>query len=151
MRFDLQVRNMQGSKRIILPFLCTYPRSFGHIEAVIDTGASQTILSARDALRLNIPFKNFSSTKPIKGFGKGNTPALSIKNFQLTLHSVDNKRKNLKFPVVVIDVPTLHKHGKNALDNALTLPTLIGLDFLELNGLTFFIDLKNNVAYLEEV
>jgi len=47
MRFELQIRNIQGAKRVILPFLCTYPRSFGRVEAVIDTGAPQTILSGK--------------------------------------------------------------------------------------------------------
>ncbi len=151
MRFDLEIRNIQGAKRIVLPFLCTYPRSFGRVEAIIDTGASQTILSAGDSLRLNIPFKNFTSTKPIRGFGKGNVPALLINNFQMVLHSKDKRRKNLNFPITVIDVPKLNKFGGNVLNNALTLPTLIGLDFLEINKLKLFIDINNHLAYLEEI
>ncbi len=59
MKFNLQIRNIQGSKRIVLPLISIYPRSFGHLEAVIDTGAPKTILSAGDAMRLNIPFSNF--------------------------------------------------------------------------------------------
>jgi len=149
MRFELQIRNIQGAKRVILPFLCTYPRSFGRVEAVIDTGAPQTILSAKDAIRLNMPFKSFPSAKPIRGFGKGNTPALSIKNFQISLHSIENQRASFKFPIVAIDVPTLYKRGKGALDSALTLPSLIGLDFLDVNELQLFVDLNNNEAYLE--
>ena len=150
MRFDLQIRTIHDSKRIILPFLCTYPRSFGRVEAIVDTGAPITILSASDSLRLRIPFSNFQSTKPIKGFGRGGTPALSLGDFQIALHSKENQRINLKFPIVVVDVPTLRKFGEDALNSALTLPTLIGLDFLDANNLKLFIDIKNNIAYLEE-
>lgn len=150
MRFKLEVRNIQGAKRIILPFLSTYPRSFGRVEGVIDTGAPITILSASDALRLKIPFHNLSSTKPIKGFGKGGTPALSLDNFQINLHSTENERKVFEFPIVVIDIPTLRKFGQDALNNSLTLPTLIGVDFLESNKLRLFIDVVNNSAYLED-
>lgn len=150
MKFNLEIRNIQGSKRIILRFLCTYPRSFGHVDAIMDTGAPITILSANDALRLKMPFNNLSGTKPIKGFGRGGTPALSLQNFQLTLHSTENERKNLKFPIVLVDVPTLRKFGEEALSNALTIPTLMGLDFLETNNLKLFINIKNNTAYLED-
>ena len=96
-----------------------------------------------------MPFKSFPSTKPIRGFGKGNTPALAIKNFQISLHSTENQRASFKFPIVVIDVPTLHKRGPDAINSTLTLPSLIGLDFLEVNKLQLFIDLNNNEAYLE--
>ncbi len=67
MKFNLEIRNMQGSKRIILRFLCTYPRSFGHVDAIMDTGAPVTILSANDALRLRMPFNHtFRTPKLIK-------------------------------------------------------------------------------------
>lgn len=133
-----------------MPFLSTYPRSFGHVEAVVDTGAPTTILSASDALRLKIPFHNLSSTKPIRGFGRGGTPALSLENFQISLHSTENQRKVLIFPIVIVDVPTLRKFGEDALNNALTLPTLIGIDFLESNKLKLFVDVSSNLAYSEE-
>ena len=102
MKFRLEVRNIQGAKRVILPFLSTYPRSFGRVEGVIDTGAPITILSASDALRLKIPFNSLTSTKPIKGFGRGGTPALSLKSFQMSLHSTENERKISEFQSLVV-------------------------------------------------
>lgn len=97
-----------------------------------------------------MPLSNFPSTKPIRGFGRGGTPALSLEDFQITLHSAENSRKNLKFPIILVDVPTLRKFGEDALNNALTIPTLIGLDFLEMNNMKLFIDIKNDIAYLED-
>ena len=150
MRFELEIRNIQGSKRIILSFLSIYPRSFGRVQAIIDTGSPITILSAADAQRLNIPFKNFQSSSPIKGFGRGGTPTLSIDNFQISLRSFDNKRKSLEFPITVVDVPILRKFGEDVLNQAFTIPTIIGLDFLEANKFKLFIDVNNNTAHLEE-
>ena len=68
MRFNLEIRNIQGSKRIILRFLCTYPRSFGHVDAILDTGEPITILSANDALRLRMPFNNFFPNQDYSAF-----------------------------------------------------------------------------------
>ena len=150
MKFDLEIRNIQSSKRIILPFLCTYPRSFGRVESIIDTGAPTTVISASDGIRLRLSFDNFESTKPLKGVGRGEIPCLLINNFKITLHSNNNERKEFSFPVVAVDVPTLRKFGEDALNQASMLPTLIGLDFLKLNNLKLFVDLQNNIAYLEE-
>ena len=82
MRFNLEIRNIDGSIRIILPLFSRQPRSFGRIEAVIDTGFPKTIISAGDAIKLNIPFTNLQSTMPLTGLGKGRTPMLLINNLR---------------------------------------------------------------------
>lgn len=150
MRFNLEVRNMQGAKRIILPLLSTYPRSFGRIEVVIDTGAPKTILSASDAIRLNIPFTNFDSTTPLTGLGKGKTPVLLINKFTFSLRDSEGKPNNFSMPILVADVPRIRKEGDEKLNNAARIPTLIGIDFLENLNLDLFISIKNNIAYLEK-
>ena len=50
MRFNLDIRKIGGSMRIILPISSRQPRSFGRIEVVIDTGSPKTIISAGDAI-----------------------------------------------------------------------------------------------------
>ncbi len=150
MRFNLEVRNIQGTKRIILPLLSTYPRSFGHLEAVIDTGAPKTILSAGDAIRLNIPFNNFESTTPLIGLGKGRTPVLLINKFSFSLKDSEGKPNRLSMPVLVVDVPRIRKEGLEKLNNATRIPTLIGIDFLQHNDFSLFVDVNKDVAYLEK-
>lgn len=150
MRFNLDIRNIQGARRIVLPILSTYPRSFGRIEAVIDTGAPKTILSAGDAIRLNIPFTNFESTTPLTGLGKGRTPVLSVNKFTFSLRDSDGKPDNLSMPILVADVPRIRKEGQEKLNNAARIPTLIGMDFLENNNLDLFISVNKNIAYLEK-
>ncbi len=149
MRFNLEVRNIEGSIRTVLPFFSRQPRSFGRIEAVIDTGSPKTILSAGDAIRLNIPFTNFESAAPLTGLGKGKTPVLLINKFTFSLRDSEGKPNNFVMPVLVADVPRLRKEGQEKLNNATRIPTLIGMDFLALNEFDLFISLNKNVAYLE--
>jgi hypothetical protein len=150
MKFNLEVRNIQKAKRIFLPMISTYPRSFGHLESVIDTGAPKTILSAGDAIRLNIPFMNFESTTPLTGLGKGRTPVLLINKFSFSLKDSEGNLNKFSMPILVADVPRIRKEGQEKLNNATRIPTLIGMDFLEINDLSLFVDINKNVAYLEK-
>lgn len=150
MEYELQIRQIQNTKRIILPLISKQPRSYGHLDAVIDTGSPKTIISVSDAMRLNIPFKNLTSASPIQGFGKGNIPVLSMEKFPFSIRSGKGKSKDLITSVVIVDVPTLRKLGENALNHALSLPTLIGIDFLDASGLKLFVDVKGGIAYLED-
>jgi len=108
MKFNLDIRN----RRIILPMLSTYPRSFGRIEDVIDTGAPKTILSAGDAIRLNIPFTSFDSSTPLTGIGKGRTPALLINKFTFSLRNSEEKPANFTMPILVADAQESEKKDK---------------------------------------
>ncbi|MBA7519460.1 hypothetical protein ES705_11539 [subsurface metagenome] len=152
MRYRLEIRKDRNNKakRIVFSMYSIYPRSFGPFIGVIDTGSPRTVLSLADAERLNIPFNNLKSTDPISGYGRGKIPTLKIEKFSVNVKSQDNKLKNLKFPINVVDLPTLKKYGNDTVINTYRIPTLIGLDFLELNNLSIFIDIKNNIAYLED-
>ena len=151
MRFNLEIRNIGGVKRIILPMFSRYPRSFGRVEAIIDTGAPKTIPSARDAVKLNIPFTNFESATPLTGLGKGKTPVLLINNFIFSLRDSKGNPNSFSMTILVVDVPRIRKESQEALNNAATIPTLIGLDFLENNNLDLFISTNKNTAYLEKI
>jgi predicted aspartyl protease len=150
MKYPVQIRDLQGAKRLVLPLFSMQPRSFGPLEAVIDTGAPKTIISASDAQKLRIPFNNLESTSPIIGFGKASTPALFMKSFVIAMKSDDGKINRKDISVIVTDVPTLNKFGQSILEHAFMMPTLIGMDFLEKNGLKLFVDVKGNIAYLED-
>ena len=149
MKFNLEIRNIDGSIRIVLPLFSRQARSFGRVEAIIDTGAPKTILSAGDAIRLNIPFTSFESTTPLIGLGKGKTPVLLINKFTFSLRDSDGKPNNFSMPILVADVPRIRNEGQEKLDNATRIPTLMGMDFLENNQFNLFISLNKNIAYLE--
>src|SRR3989344_1936628 len=150
MRFNLDIRNIGGSVRIILLIFSRQPRSFGRIEAVIDTGSPKTIISAGDAIKLNIPFTNLQSTAPLTGLGKGRTPMLLMNNFMFSIRNTDGKPTSLTVPLLVADVPRIRNEGQEKLNNATRIPTLIGMDFLELNGFDLFVSVNKDLAYLEK-
>ncbi len=150
MRFNLEIRNLQGAIRIVLPIFSRQPRSFGRIEAVIDTGSPKTIISAGDAIKLNIPFTNLESTIPLTGLGKGRTPMLIMNKFMFSIRDSDGNPNNFEKPFLVADVPKLRKEGQEKLNNATRIPTLIGMDFLEFNGFDLFVSVNKNIAYLEK-
>ena len=53
-------------------------------------------------------------------------------------------------PLLVADVPRIRKEGQEKLNNATRIPTLIGMDFLELNGFDLFVSVNKDLAYLEK-
>ncbi len=150
MKYPLIIREVQGSKRLVLPVVSRHPRSFGTMECFIDTGSPRTIMVAADAIKLGIAFSKYPETKSVAGFGKGNMPCVEIQQFPLVIRSNENTSKELKINVVVPNVPEMRKRDKNTLNHSLMLPTLIGLDFLEVNHLKMHINLSQNEAYLED-
>lgn len=150
MKYPIQIRSLQGSKRLVVPVVSMQPRCFGNFEAVLDTGSPRTILGAIDAEKLKIPFTSLRTTSPIVGFGKGSTPSLQIDSFDLSIRSEENKLKHLKMPIVIPDIPSIRKMSQSILDHARTIPTLIGMDFLEINNLKLFVNVNQNSAYFED-
>lgn len=150
MRYPIQIRETQGAKRLIVPLLSRHPRCFGSFEAFIDTGSPRTIISAVDAEKLMIPFNSLNETQPIIGFGKGNVPTLAIDKFNLVMRASDGQSKQIVMPVVITDVSKMRKRDQQILDHARTIPSLIGMDFLERNKFKLFVDLEKNEAYFED-
>lgn len=150
MKYPIQIRTIHEAKRLIVPLISRQPHSFGNFEAFIDTGSPRTIISAVDAEKLNIPFSNLKSSQPIVGFGKGNVPTLAIDKFNLFIRNSEGLTKQLIIPVVIADVSTMRKMDQKILDHARTIPSLIGMDFLEINNFKLFVDLSENEAYFED-
>ena len=151
MIFDLNIINTPTSERVSLNILSMIPHSFGRIIAIIDTGSPKTIISAKDVYMLKLPVKNFKSTRPIRGFGKGSVPAREIEKFVFVIKSRDGQIKKIEMPVNTIDIYELNKQPADVRDHAYKIESVIGLDFLRNLNLKLVIDLKNNTAYLEEI
>ena len=151
MIFDLNIINTPNSERVYLNILSRMPHSFGGIIAIIDTGSPKTIISAKDVYVLKLPVKNFKSTLPIRGFGRGSVPAKELEKFVFIIKSRDGKIKNVEMPVNLVDIYELNKQPADVRDHAYKIDSVIGLDFLRNLNLKLVIELKNNVAYLEEL
>lgn len=150
MKYPIHIREIQGAKRLVLPILSRQPRSFGSFEAIIDTGSPRTVLGAGDAIKISIPFNNYPVDRALSGFGKGNVPTKKIEKFQIVIRSTEGDSKTLLTPIIVPDVPSLRNGDRNTFNHALTLPSLIGIDFLEINKLKLFVDIDKDCAFLED-
>ncbi len=115
------------------------------LTAVVDTGSPFTSISPRDALALGLPFGNWQSGEPayLAGFRFYRHP------LEATLSFKDANSNLVRFRQgIIVLVPT--KMDKNALEQVQSIPSLVGTDFLEDQGLTLVFDPQANRAYLEK-
>jgi len=149
MRFFLEFRKKLGGERILINFSSRYPRSFGPIQGIIDTGSPKTIISASDALRLNIPFKSLEQGIALRGFGKGGIPTKILKNFKFVIMDEERKLKEFKTDVFVVDMTTLKNLPRDFTNQCLQTPTIFGLDILDKFKMNLFLDFENESFSLE--
>jgi hypothetical protein len=118
---------------------------FGFIEALVDTGSPFTVLSTTDALKLKLPIKTMRKGSPV-----------ALAGFRFLCHQLPNSHLNFKmedgqyFTVntsMGVLVPT--KMDKKTLRDIQHIPSLIGNDFLEDQGLALIFNPSAKIAYLE--
>jgi hypothetical protein len=151
MIFDLKLINTHDSERVLFDIVSRYPRCFGNILAIMDTGSPRTIISAKDVFLLKIPITSLEASGCIRGFGRGSVPCKLLKNFKFLIKSNDGKIKYLEMPVHVVDISALQKLSQEMQENAFKVPTVIGLDFLRAQNMKLVVDFKNDSSYFEEV
>ena len=149
MIFNLELVEVANSERIFLNLISRQPHSYGPVRALLDTGSPTTILSARDALKLNVPLSGAIPGDLISGFGRGHLPSKKLPKFHFALKSKENEIRYLEMPINVIDVPSLNKMPQDYQNSAFQLPSIIGMDFLRISGLKLFVDLAMHNAILE--
>jgi hypothetical protein len=145
MIYNIELVEVPNSERLFINIVSRQPHSFGPIRALLDTGSPTTIVSARDAIRLKIPISGAET-----GFGRGQIPSKRIKSFKFALKSEDNNIKYLEMPVNVVDIAALKSMHQDFQNNALQIPTIIGMDFLRFSKMKLFVDLASHKAKLEE-
>ncbi len=151
MKFKLGLIDTPGSERVTLDVKSEFPRCFGDLFTIIDTGSARTIISAKDVYFLKLPFKNGEESTSIKGFGKGGIPCRILKKFKFYLKSEDGKIKHIEMPVCVVDLGALNKMNKDFVENAYRVPSIIGLDFLRSQKMKLIVDFENGSSSLEEI
>ncbi|MEI6731282.1 MAG: hypothetical protein WCK90_01235 [archaeon] len=149
MIFDLEITQVPNAERLFLNILSRQAHSFGSLRAILDTGSPTTIISAADAIRLNIPANSLDSGDPIKGFGRGGIPSKKVRSFSLALKSRDNTIKRIDMPLSVVDINALRSMPQEFKENVYRIPTIIGLDFLKFSRMKLMVDLASNIAFLE--
>jgi hypothetical protein len=151
MIFNINITKDIDSRRLMFNLASKYPRCFGGILTVVDTGSPRTIISARDAFILKIPVSNFPEAPEIKGFGRGGIPCRKIESFKFYIKSDENQIRNIDMPLYVVDITRLHSLNQDMINNAYKVPSIMGLDFLTNLNLKLVVDLKNNQSYFQEL
>lgn len=148
MRIPLAVENLYVERKgVFATFFIQIPsmRVARAISGVVDTGSPFTSISPRDALAFGLPIRNW---------GKGDIVFLAGFKFyahslEATLSFKDTDAKLVKFRCgVTVLVPT--KIDRGTLEQMQDIPSLIGTDFMEDQGLTLVFDPHSLRAYFEK-
>jgi hypothetical protein len=149
MRIYLTVKDFGGGPKAFALFTLRSERHhiFGKVEAFIDTGSPDTTLGIKDIKSLHIPTKSLPS-EAISYVGGSTTRLHSLGN--VTLYFKDEENKPIKINLQKIFVAEPLEHGEKTLNIFSTIPSMIGTDFLLINGFSFYFNPTKRIAYLEK-
>lgn len=146
MRIPLTVKTFaEGLKPFAsVSFRLQRPHVFGFIEVFVDTGSPWTTLSLRDAERIMGRFLRSRLAKRGKSIHLGGHKLSGhpIKDVVLRFRDGEGKPVNTISPITYI-----LKGG----ETAKTVPSIIGVDFLQANNFALYFDPCHKKAYLEKV
>lgn len=138
-----------GGLRLTLPVIINSPKHRIHASTTVffDTGCPSTfVISEGEALRLKLPFSAMES-KGIIAFGSLKYESFALKNLEITLRDKKDERVQLTVPEVSVLKST--KRDNKAAAEALQMPSLIGLDFLNVFDFSLHVFPKKE-AYFEK-
>lgn len=119
-------------------------RIVGIITALIDTGSPFTAILPSDAEKLRIKVSSRrGSTVRLAGH---KFMAIECPNLSIMLKSADGQLISFSNPIISILTLTSPKERKEVQE----IPSIIGNDFLEENGLALFFNPAKRIAYLEK-
>lgn len=121
-------------------------RVFGSVDILIDTGSPESFISEGNAMKNNIPITKLEFAKHQK-IGGCSFSFLKMYDVTLHFHTEEEKSEKLTFPMIYVAISV--KRDRETLEYSLSMPTLLGTDFLLKEKLSFYCNLSKNVAYLE--
>jgi hypothetical protein len=149
MRIYLTVKEFGGGPKAFALFTLRSERYhiFGKLEAFIDTGSPETTLGVKDVRTLHIPIKSLPS-EAISYVGGSTTRLHSLGNVTLYFKDERNEPVKLDFPKIFVAEPL--EHDEKTLSIFSTIPSMIGTDFLLINGFSFYFNPSKGIAYFEK-
>lgn len=125
-------------------------RHCGPINILLDTGASQTIIGENDLAKLGVDIKNLKrSPQPIAGWG-GTTESFILVKPCLVLVDEDKKSEAFEMDEMLCGRNPRQMKSKSGQKHLRTvsIPSVIGRDFLRVHDLIVHIDIKDKEVYL---
>jgi hypothetical protein len=143
-----EIKNVENTqfieRRIILPVNIIGRKIVG-AEFIIDTGCPYSFINYITLLNLNLP-KNECKVKKMV-IGGSLVDIFSIPTLKLYLKTEKGEIFILKTDCLNVAMPSEANEKEKA--HAYTLPNILGLDFLIHHKLKLFLNLSENVQYLE--
>ncbi len=115
---------------------------------VIDTGSSDSFLSANDVKRLQIPVKGRTS-QGVVDFGGSRFDRISLPKFTLFLLKEDNQKNDYLSFMISLSALKITKVSPGKVLIAEMLPSILGMDFLKEQKLSLHIFASEGLAFLE--
>ncbi len=125
-----------------------YKIPFRPIEFCVDTGSPETYISYGIARILNLPLASLSESEKIICIGGIKCKPLVMKNVSLYLKDENGKSVKFDIPEIYVLNPTSKK--QDSLNQAQSISSILGLDFLRERKFKFFCDMANDTSYLED-
>jgi len=122
-------------------------RTYGRINFYVDTGSNETFISQSDALRLHIPSSTLTFLRHAK-IGGSTYELKRINEIKLYFKTEDEKAEIITLPEFAVMQGT--KKTEEAIQEANSTPSLIGTDFLMINGFALYFNPAKSVAFLEK-
>ncbi len=144
-----KIRGRLAELRILAS--CVVPKSrtgLMPIEFVFDTGSSRSFISYKDALRFNLPINSFRLLE--YGYIAGSTYGFHefMHGVRFAFKDERGELARLSMSSFCVVKPTKIRPG--ARTDAERLPSILGLDFLVQNGLSFHFDPGSETAWFEK-
>lgn len=144
MKLPLQI--VAGRIQISASISSAKYRMFGRISFYVDTGSNETFISQSDALRLHVPVDSLPFLKHTL-MGGSKYELKRMKEIDLYFKTEEEKLEKITLPEFSVMKGT--RKNEEGVQEANSVPSLMGTDFLMLNNLVLYFNPSKEIAYLE--
>jgi len=120
----------------------------GVITMIVDTGSTLSFISEGDAVRLHVPMKKLES-KGVVEIGGCKSHYFALKKVTLSFKDEKGKIQKIELPEMYV-LKSTKRDNKN-LSIAYSIPSVIGVDFLQSQKFNLRTDITNNIVFLEKI
>ncbi|MBI2141451.1 aspartyl protease family protein [Candidatus Woesearchaeota archaeon] len=120
---------------------------FGRVDFYVDTGSPVTFISQSDAFRLHVPVTSLPQLGHTK-IGGSTYELRRIREIELLFKTEEEKLERITLPEFSVLIGT--KKAVEEIQEANSIPSLLGTDFLTINKLALYFNPSKGEAYLEK-
>lgn len=151
MKINLQIKEYSGGLKPFIDFICRFPkqRRSVSISAFVDTGSPFSCISMKDIRRATIPIKSITKKEDYRILYIGGR---TVKGYvihtkvEFIFVSENGQKYNLTPKTLYLLMPT--KEDEKSMKLFLSLPNILGVDFLSEYELGLYFNPSENIAWL---